>query len=82
MSVATEQGTAPELSTSDSALSVRNLWKIFGKGAENIIGTPDADLSRADLKSKTGCVVGSRPVAETSREEILRLIVMGREAAA
>jgi ABC-type sugar transport system ATPase subunit len=31
---------------------------------------------------KTGCVVGSRPVAQTSREEILRLIVMGREAAA
>jgi ABC-type sugar transport system ATPase subunit len=31
---------------------------------------------------KTGCVVGSRPVGETSREEVLRLIVMGREAAA
>jgi ABC-type sugar transport system ATPase subunit len=31
---------------------------------------------------KTGCVVGSRPAAQTSREEILRLIVMGREAAA
>jgi D-xylose transport system ATP-binding protein len=30
---------------------------------------------------KTGCVVGSRPIAETSREEILRLIVLGREAA-
>jgi hypothetical protein len=30
---------------------------------------------------KTGCVVGSRPVAATSREEILRLIVLGREAA-
>jgi D-xylose transport system ATP-binding protein len=31
---------------------------------------------------KTGCVVGSRKVSETTREEILRLIVMGREAAA
>ena len=31
---------------------------------------------------KTGCVVGSRPVSQTSREEILRLIVLGREAAA
>jgi len=29
---------------------------------------------------KTGSVVGSRRIAETSREEILRLIVMGREA--
>jgi D-xylose transport system ATP-binding protein len=31
---------------------------------------------------KTGCVVGSRPVGETTREDILRMIVMGREAAA
>ena len=31
---------------------------------------------------KTGCVVGSRHISQTSREEILRLIVMGREAAA
>jgi ABC-type sugar transport system ATPase subunit len=30
---------------------------------------------------KTGCVVGSRHISQTSREEILRLIVMGREAA-
>jgi ABC-type sugar transport system ATPase subunit len=31
---------------------------------------------------KTGCVVGSRRVGETTREDILRMIVMGREAAA
>jgi len=31
---------------------------------------------------KTGCVVGSRHISETTREEILRLIVLGREAAA
>jgi ABC-type sugar transport system ATPase subunit len=29
---------------------------------------------------KTGAVVGSRHISETSRDEILRLIVMGREA--
>ncbi|QIG45279.1 betaine/proline/choline family ABC transporter ATP-binding protein [Nocardioides anomalus] len=46
----------------DAALSVRHLWKIFGKGAESIIGTPDADLSRAELKEKTGCVVGVKDV--------------------
>jgi glycine betaine/proline transport system ATP-binding protein len=49
--------------TGDLALSVRNLWKIFGKGADRIIGTPDAELSRADLKQKTGCVVGVRDVS-------------------
>jgi D-xylose transport system ATP-binding protein len=31
---------------------------------------------------KTGSIVGSRHISETTREEILRLIVLGREAAA
>jgi hypothetical protein len=31
---------------------------------------------------KTGSVVGSRHISQTSRDEILRLIVMGREALA
>jgi glycine betaine/proline transport system ATP-binding protein len=63
MSVATEKGVEPDVSTNDSALSVRNLWKIFGKGCDSLIGTPDADLSRADLKEKTGCVVGVKDVS-------------------
>src|SRR3954469_18263515 len=46
-----------------SGLEVRNLWKIFGPGADKIIGTPDADLSRSDLKTKTGCVVGVKDVS-------------------
>ena len=45
------------------ALSVRNLWKIFGAKADKIIGTPDADLSRAELKKKTGCVAGVKDVS-------------------
>jgi glycine betaine/proline transport system ATP-binding protein len=53
----------PVGSSVDAALSVRNLWKIFGKGSDRIIGTPDADLSRADLKEKTGCVVGIKDVS-------------------
>jgi glycine betaine/proline transport system ATP-binding protein len=47
----------------EAALSVRELWKIFGVGSDKIIGTPDADLSRADLKEKTGCVVGVKDVS-------------------
>ncbi len=61
MSVAIDN--AAEATTTDSALSVRNLWKIFGKGSDNLIGTPNADLSRADLKEKTGCVVGVKDVS-------------------
>jgi glycine betaine/proline transport system ATP-binding protein len=63
MSVTTARAAEARTSTGDSALSVRHLWKIFGKGGDSIIGTPDADLSRADLKSKTGCVVGVKDVS-------------------
>jgi glycine betaine/proline transport system ATP-binding protein len=60
----------------DSALSVRNLWKIFGRGGDKIIGTPDAELSRAELKEKTGCVVGVRDVSfEVPPGEVF--VVMG-----
>jgi glycine betaine/proline transport system ATP-binding protein len=63
MSVATEKAAETGTSTADSALSVRHVWKIFGRGGDDIIGTPDADLSRAELKEKTGCVVGVRDVS-------------------
>jgi len=61
----TATASEPSTSTSsgDAALSVKNLWKIFGKGSDRIIGTPDADLSRADMKEKTGCVVGIKDVS-------------------
>jgi len=59
----TSTSTSTTASNGDAALSVRNLWKIFGKGSDRIIGTPNADLSRADLKAKTGCVVGVKDVS-------------------
>ena len=55
------QGTSE--SSADAALSVRHLWKIFGKGADKILGTPDAELPRPELKEKTGCVVGVKDVS-------------------
>jgi len=60
----------------DPALKVDELWKIFGPRADSIIGTPDADLSRADLKAKTGCVVGVKDVSfEVAPGEVF--VVMG-----
>ena len=57
-------------------LEVRNLWKIFGPRADHVIGTPDADLSRAELKQKTGCVVGIKDVSfDVSPGEVF--VVMG-----
>jgi glycine betaine/proline transport system ATP-binding protein len=47
----------------DAALSVDGLWKIFGNGADKIIGTPDADLSRKELQAKTGCVMAVKDVS-------------------
>ncbi len=63
MTTSTEPATTTSPSTADAALSVRHLWKIFGKGSDRILGTPDAELSRADLKRKTGCVVGVKDVS-------------------
>ena len=44
-------------------LAVRNLWKVFGPAEHKTIGTPDADLPRAELKAKTGCVAGVKDVS-------------------
>lgn len=63
MTATEAEQTTTTATSGEAALSVRHLWKIFGKGADRIIGTPDADLSRADLKEKTGCVVGVKDVS-------------------
>ncbi len=39
------------------------VWKIFGRRAESVLGTPDADLPRAELRAKTGCVAAVRDVS-------------------
>src|ERR1700754_2716469 len=60
----------------DAALAVDSLWKIFGNGADKIIGTPDADLSRKELQAKTGCVMAVRDVSfEVAPGEVF--VVMG-----
>ncbi len=63
-----ERGEAPgpahkALDSEGAALSVRHLWKVFGPRADKVVGTPDADLSRAELKNKTGCVIGVKDVS-------------------
>ena len=45
------------------ALSVQNLWKVFGPKAEKLIGTPDLDLSRKELQAKSGHVIGVKDVS-------------------
>jgi glycine betaine/proline transport system ATP-binding protein len=50
-------------SKGEAALSVKELWKIFGEKADKIIGTPDAELSRKEVQAKTGCVVAVKDVS-------------------
>jgi glycine betaine/proline transport system ATP-binding protein len=63
MTMTTPSTTTTSASGDAPSLQVDGLWKIFGPRADTIIGTPDADLSRADLKTKTGCVVGVKDVS-------------------
>ena len=44
-------------------LLAEGIWKVFGPRGDDLIGTPDAELSRAELREKTGCVVAVRDVS-------------------
>ena len=44
-------------------VSATGVWKVFGPHAERIVGSPDADLPRAELHEKTGCTVAVRDVS-------------------
>lgn len=47
----------------DPLIRASGVWKIFGPRADRIIGTPDADLPRSELRAKTGCVAAVRDVS-------------------
>jgi glycine betaine/proline transport system ATP-binding protein len=45
------------------AVSCMDVWKIYGPNAAKVVGTPDANLPRAELLEKTGCVAAVRGVS-------------------
>ena len=49
--------------TSTPLIRAEGIWKIFGKNAGKVMGTPDVNLSRAELREKTGCVAAVRDVS-------------------
>jgi glycine betaine/proline transport system ATP-binding protein len=57
-----EAPTAPDRN-GDPLLRAEGVWKIFGRNADKVIGTPDAELSRAELREKTGSVVAVRDIS-------------------
>ena len=57
-------------------LAVKGLWKVFGPAEHKIIGTPDADLTRDELRRKNGSTIGLRDVSfDVRRGEVC--VVMG-----
>ena len=66
----------PSTGTAESTLSVKELWKVFGPRADQIIGSPDADLPRPELLDKTGCVAAVKDVSfDVAQGEVF--VVMG-----
>jgi glycine betaine/proline transport system ATP-binding protein len=49
--------------TREPLISAEGVWKIFGPHADRIIGTPDADLPRRELRQKRGVTIAVRDVA-------------------
>ena len=65
-----------ETATAEPTLSVSGLWKVFGPKADEIIGSPEADLSRPELLEKTGCVAAVKDVSfDVAQGEVF--VVMG-----
>jgi glycine betaine/proline transport system ATP-binding protein len=62
--------------SSDPLIRVEGVWKIFGRNADRIVGTPDADLPRSELREKHDCVAAVRNVSfEVWPREVF--VVMG-----
>ncbi len=47
----------------EPVIRAKGVWKIFGPKADQVIGTPDAQLPRSELRAKTGCVAAVRDVS-------------------
>jgi glycine betaine/proline transport system ATP-binding protein len=62
--------------TPNVTVSCRHVWKVYGPKADRIVGTSDADLPRAELLAKTGCVAAVRDVSfDVAEGEVF--VVMG-----
>ena len=51
-----------------SRLVCRNLWKVFGDGAQNLADSVDPALSREQVLAQTGCVLAVRDISFDVRE--------------
>jgi glycine betaine/proline transport system ATP-binding protein len=49
--------------TGTPLLEARGVWKVFGAHGERVVDSPDADLSRSELRRKSGNTVAVRDVS-------------------
>jgi glycine betaine/proline transport system ATP-binding protein len=49
--------------TGTPLIRAEGVWKVFGPRGDRIVGTADAELSRRELRAKTGCIVAVRDVS-------------------
>ena len=49
--------------SSPPVIRADGVWKVFGPHGERLVGSPEADLPRAELRAKTGCVVAVKDVS-------------------
>jgi len=62
--------------SAEPLIRARSVWKIFGRNADKVVGTPDAQLSRSELRAKHDCVAAVRDVSfEVWPREVF--VVMG-----
>ncbi len=57
-----EAAPAPDR-TGEPLLRAEGVWKLFGPNADKVIGTPDADLPRAELREKHGLVAAVKDIS-------------------
>jgi glycine betaine/proline transport system ATP-binding protein len=58
-----EGGTPAAAPNGEPLVRAEGVWKVFGPGADKVIGSSDAELSRSELQKKTGCVVAVRDIS-------------------
>ena len=60
---ATGRATPAAAPGTGSGIAVRGLWKVFGPKAEQVVGSDQARLPRAELQRLTGCTAAVRDVS-------------------
>ena len=57
------EAPVPAERNGEPLVRAEGVWKVFGPKADKIIGTPDCELPRGELRDKTGCVIAVRDVS-------------------